>query len=304
MISSVWSGVDFRVSQPFLPVGHVHAGIDIACPTGTIIKAARAGVVERVQQGMTSVRVGSQRDFYLHGTSLVKVGQAVAKDQPVIRSGMVAVDPRYPPTGPHLHFEVQNGYSLPAAPPGAWEDPSDPVPVLLGLYGSGGGQLTMEDEMLFTGPVHPKTASIVAFAPGNVYRAPVHDDRLKGAAIAKGASVAVDGYVYSSSGFTSTDLSAAAGSQTGQDFVWWHTTSGYWVPDAILNTSKMAGAPGAAIPATEPLDLYFAARGAAAPSTPVDTSSFATHDEVKKAVADGVASVPGKIAAKLMEVGP
>lgn len=138
MKSPVWGGVDYPVTQPFLPgPPAIHCGIDIGCPSGTIIHAARAGVVERVQAGMVGILVdgGSQRDFYLHGYSLVVTGQRVAAGTPVIHSDTVQVDPRYPLTGPHLHFEVQDGYSLPGAAGQFPEHPLDPVPVLTGVFG-------------------------------------------------------------------------------------------------------------------------------------------------------------------------
>lgn len=145
MISSVWGGADYPITQPYNPA--VHCGIDIGCPSGTTIFAARAGVVERVQTGMTSVHVdgSTQRDFYLHGTSLVAVGQHVARGQAVIHSDTVQVDPRYPLTGPHLHFEVQDGRSLPGAPPSAPGNPLDPVPVLQQTFGPGGGTIGGDD---------------------------------------------------------------------------------------------------------------------------------------------------------------
>lgn len=137
MVSTVWGGVDVAVTQPFLP--GVHDGIDIGVPSGTTIYAARAGYVERVQTGMVSVQVGSPgnlgpvRDFYLHGSPWlgIVVGHWVKQGDPIISSDTVQVDPRYPLTGPHLHFEVQNGFNLPGAPPTAEGAPLDPVPVLL-----------------------------------------------------------------------------------------------------------------------------------------------------------------------------
>jgi len=137
MRSAVWGEIDFPVTQPYNPP--VHMGIDIGCPSGTAIYAARRGYVERVQQGMVSVQVGpdyahlgTQRDFYLHGNPAagIVVGVFVDAGQHIIDSDTVQVDPRFPLTGPHLHFEVQDGHNLPGIPiaPGA---PLDPVPVLL-----------------------------------------------------------------------------------------------------------------------------------------------------------------------------
>ncbi len=141
MISRVWGGADYPITQPYDPA--VHCGIDIGCPSGTTIYAARAGTVERVQTGMVSVHVSgsTQRDFYLHGFSLVPVGAPIAAGDAVISSDTVQVDPRYPLTGAHLHFEVQDGLTLPGAPPYAPGRPLDPVPILNATYGGVGSTL-------------------------------------------------------------------------------------------------------------------------------------------------------------------
>lgn len=136
MSSPCWGDVAYPVTQPWLPgPPAIHCGIDIGCPPGTIIRAARAGVVETVQTGMVGIHVTDtlERDFYLHGYTLVVVGQHVDVGTPVIHSDTVQVDPRYPLTGPHLHFEVQDGYTLPGAPPQYPEHSLDPVPILLGV---------------------------------------------------------------------------------------------------------------------------------------------------------------------------
>lgn len=133
MRSDCWDNVDYEITQGFQP--GVHDGIDIGCPSGTIIKAARAGVVETVETGIVGIHVtdSAQRDFYVHGYSLVVVGQQVEVGTPVIHSDTVQADPRYPLTGPHLHFEVQNGFTLPGAPPYAEGHPLNPVPILEGV---------------------------------------------------------------------------------------------------------------------------------------------------------------------------
>lgn len=142
MRSPCWSNVDYPVTQPWLPPAPparpnwIHCGIDIGCPSGTIIYAARAGVVETVVTGIVGLLVAGLervRDLYVHGYPLVSRGEHVAEGQPVIHSDTVAADHRYPPTGPHLHFEVQLGFSLPGAPPLEPGRPLDPVPVLLGV---------------------------------------------------------------------------------------------------------------------------------------------------------------------------
>lgn len=294
MRSAVWGGVDYPVTQPWNPA--VHTGIDIGCPSGTLIYAARAGIVERVQTGMVGVRVGSQRDFYLHGTSLVHVGQAIAQGAPVIHSDTVQVDPRYPLSGPHLHFEVQNGYSLPGAPPAAPEASLNPVPFLLAAVAFGAAAISHpegDDDMVYVGPRHAKAATLRVFATGSSYR-----ERTQGApavmAFAIGANVVVDAYCYSTAGVASTDLVGTAGAQPGTDFVWWHLVSGAWVPDAILDTSKLVGAPTAGIPAGESMHSLFAVLDEQAPVVAVapDLSHLATKDDVA-AVA---AKIPTKVA--------
>lgn len=134
MKSLCWDNVDYPITQPWLPP-LIHDGIDIGCPSGTIIKAARAGRVETVQTGIVGVHVdgSGQRDFYVHGYSLVVVGQHVSVGTPVIHSDTVQADPRFPLTGPHLHFEVQDGFTLPGAPPQFPGKSLDPVPVLEGV---------------------------------------------------------------------------------------------------------------------------------------------------------------------------
>jgi hypothetical protein len=137
MRSAVWGLIDIPITQSFNPP--VHMGIDIGVQSGTRIYAARRGYVERVQTGMVSVQVGQtyatlgdQRDFYLHGNPApgIQVGVFVDEGQLIIYSDTVQVDSRFPLTGPHLHFEIQNGHNLPGIPtaPGT---PLDPVPILL-----------------------------------------------------------------------------------------------------------------------------------------------------------------------------
>lgn len=135
-----------------------------------------------------------------------------------------------------------------------------------------------DDDMLYAGPFHAKPATIKVFAAGKSYLDPSTKARA-GGALAVGAAVVVDGYRYSDSPVTSPDLDPAAGNQPGPDYVWWHAKdSGQWVPDAYLDTSALAGAPTAALPAGETLSNYFLVVGGAAPLP--DLSGYATKTEL------------------------
>lgn len=137
-----------------------------------------------------------------------------------------------------------------------------------------------DDDMLYTGPFHAKTATFKTFTAGKSYLDPSVQARVGGVLVV-GASVTVDGYRYSDSPVTSPDLNPAAGSQPGPDYVWWHATTGQWVPDAFLDTSSLAGAPAAALPATEALANYFAVAGTVGPpAPPPDLSAYATKADL------------------------
>lgn len=284
MRSAVWAGVDEPITQPFIP--GTHDGIDIGCSTGTTIYAARSGVVERVQTGMTSIHVdnSNERDFYLHGTSLVSVGQYVRQGQPVITSDTVQVDPRYPLTGPHLHFERQNGFTYPGAPPFAEGAPLDPVPVLLAA------QPLQEDDMLYLSPTHPLQASLRAYRAGSYYLQPFASLPPAGA-VTVDAVYAVDGYAWSSS-------SVQASTPPEPDSLWWHAKTGGWVPDALLDTSGLTGAPGPAWPAGEPVAVLYDAPTnryiPLAPGGPDDDSAYTTKAYVDTADAAVKAAIPTK----------
>jgi murein DD-endopeptidase MepM/ murein hydrolase activator NlpD len=86
-----------------------HPGLDIACPTGTAIKAAADGIVTRagwyggygkciIVQSTSSLNI-----IYGHCSSLnVTVGQRVAQGQIIGKVGSTGYS-----TGPHLHFEMR-----------------------------------------------------------------------------------------------------------------------------------------------------------------------------------------------------
>jgi murein DD-endopeptidase MepM/ murein hydrolase activator NlpD len=103
---------------------HRHAGIDIAAPSGTAIKAAAAGVVilQGAQGGYGNfmcLRHARYVTCYAHlsqyGTTY---GQTVQQGQFVGRVGCTGNC-----TGPHLHFEVRQG-------PNAWSAVLNPLDFL------------------------------------------------------------------------------------------------------------------------------------------------------------------------------
>ena len=92
-----------------------HLGLDIACPTGTSIKAADGGTVTKAGwSGSYGNLVAIRHDngyvtYYAHNSSiLVSVGQKVYQGQVIARAGMTGNA-----SGPHCHFEVRiNGTSV------------------------------------------------------------------------------------------------------------------------------------------------------------------------------------------------
>lgn len=90
-----------------------HAGMDIACPTGTPVYAAYAGTVEKVGTNIVSGRTGigvlirnpdGEAQYYGHlSQALVSKGQKAAMGTKIALSGATGNV-----TGPHLHFETWN----------------------------------------------------------------------------------------------------------------------------------------------------------------------------------------------------
>jgi len=149
------------------------------------------------------------------------------------------------------------------------------------VFGGGGATITGDDDdMLYVGPFHPYGGILKTFVAGSDYRDPSSSAMAAGS-LGVGQAFQTDGYVYSSSPIQSTDL---GNGQPGPDYVWWHATSGQWVPDAIVNTVGLAGVPGPAIPAAESLKLYFALAGSggsvgpAGPQGPVGPEGPAGKD--------------------------
>lgn len=98
--------------HPILHERKMHNGIDIAAPTGTPIKAMRAGIVTRSERagGYGKVVYIDHGDGletrYAHANSLlVKPGMRVEAGDTIATVGSTGRS-----TGPHLHFEVrENG---------------------------------------------------------------------------------------------------------------------------------------------------------------------------------------------------
>ena len=97
--------------HPVLETWHHHDGIDVDVPIGTLVRAAAAGRVTFVgdQDGygtLVTVRhSGGYYTAYGHLSEILVVqGQFVEIGQPIARSGNSGIS-----SGPHLHFEAQNG---------------------------------------------------------------------------------------------------------------------------------------------------------------------------------------------------
>jgi Peptidase family M23 len=145
LISIVWGGVDYPITQPY---GPTHRGIDIGCPMGTALHAARAGVVTTAAYWGVAIKVDgtNQTDWYLHISDCqVQNGWRAAQGAGIALSGMTPVPGGPTPTGPHLHFEVQTGQL------DVYATSLDPVPVLEGLYGGFGdtiADMAVADDIL------------------------------------------------------------------------------------------------------------------------------------------------------------
>ena len=89
--------------------GRMHEGIDLGCPSGTEVRAAKGGIVLSAGwaggygQLVLISHGGGQVTAYGHNSALlVRPGQAVTAGQVVARSGSSGSS-----TAPHLHFEVR-----------------------------------------------------------------------------------------------------------------------------------------------------------------------------------------------------
>jgi murein DD-endopeptidase MepM/ murein hydrolase activator NlpD len=99
--------------------GRLHAGVDLAAPDGTPIRAAGAGVVVAAgpAEGYgNAVLIDHGNGFLTHyghmSVITVTIGQKVATGQQIGNEGSTGHS-----TGPHLHFEVHQGaYKNPIEP--------------------------------------------------------------------------------------------------------------------------------------------------------------------------------------------
>nr|DAL17217.1 MAG TPA_asm: Membrane protein [Caudoviricetes sp.] len=128
IVGKVVSGYSNNRFHPYLKVWQSHAGIDIAAPQGTPIRAAFAGKVIKAGRNCVPGRTGngiaiqnpdSEVQYYGHlrdGGTFVKVGQQVAEGQIIGECGSTGNS-----TGPHLHFSCwRNGNHTSHADPRAW----------------------------------------------------------------------------------------------------------------------------------------------------------------------------------------
>ncbi len=125
---------DFELEpiSPFCPGGHFHAGVDLAAPLGTPVRAAAAGSVVTAAWNASGYGLCIVID---HGHGLttlyahlletaVVAGDAVSAGQPIAQVGSTGNS-----TGPHLHFEVRSKGR-----------PADPEPLLAAIRTRGGNQ--------------------------------------------------------------------------------------------------------------------------------------------------------------------
>jgi len=102
--------------------GRVHEGVDLAAPDGTPIVAAGAGIVVRAGEAEgygNAVLIDHGNGFLTHYGHLsaigVRVGEHVAAGQQIGNEGSTGHS-----TGPHLHFEVHQGYYKNPIEPTEW----------------------------------------------------------------------------------------------------------------------------------------------------------------------------------------
>ena len=107
-----------------------HPGVDIAVPTGSYVRAARAGVVESAgRDSIYGLRVRLRHpdglvSLYGHASWLfASEGDSVERGEVLALSGSTGRS-----TAPHLHFAIIRDGS-----------PVDPMPVLAGAYEREGG---------------------------------------------------------------------------------------------------------------------------------------------------------------------
>lgn len=125
-----------------------------------------------------------------------------------------------------------------------------------------------EEEMVYVTDTTPKAATIRVFTSGSAYR-----ERFIGAGASRtlsaGVSINATGFAWSDHPVQSPDLGAGV---AGPDYVWWKTDQGDWCPDAILDTTGLAGAPAPGLPTTG-LKSLFVLRDEVVAGGPADDDS-------------------------------
>jgi hypothetical protein len=132
----------FRITTPYgrrnrrlWPWRGYHTGDDYACPTGTVVRATRAGRVDIVTYAgsfgrYVRVNHGSGiTSYYCHlSRTSVRVGQRVSAGTVLGRSGATGNV-----TGPHVHYEERRRgiprrpvYNKTSAPPRGYQPPAFP----------------------------------------------------------------------------------------------------------------------------------------------------------------------------------
>ena len=112
--------LDLEPFDPLCPSRHVHTGVDLASPGGTVVHSATSGVAhvgyDAAGAGLyVAVNFGAHvRLLYCHlFTAAIQSGQAVEPGEVIGTVGSSGLA-----TGPHLHFEIQvDGRSV---DPGQW----------------------------------------------------------------------------------------------------------------------------------------------------------------------------------------
>lgn len=147
-----------------------------------------------------------------------------------------------------------------------------------------------EEEMVYVTPIAAKAATIRIFTTGSAYR-----ERFIGSGVARalpaGGAIVATGYSWSDHPVQSPDLGAGV---AGPDFLWWKTDQGDWAPDAILDTTGLAGAPAPGLPASGLVSLFVLRDEVVAPG-PDDDSGYAT----KADLAGVAAKIPTKVTSTL-----
>ncbi len=108
-VGSISSGFGNRV-DPFKGTNEFHNGIDIAAPEGTVIMAARGGIIKTVDYNEICgnfIRISHESNYETVYCHLKKIFVQLNQQ---VQSGMIIgeVGSTGRSTGPHLHFEIRS----------------------------------------------------------------------------------------------------------------------------------------------------------------------------------------------------